>query len=316
MDKIIARQTEIARAVGVSVATVSLALSNSPRISERRRNEIRAVAESLRYRLDQAGKTLQSRRSHQQQNETVAVITFFPEDWGNPGTHWASGLTQHLHQLGYRLDVFAQPTDPAGWRGLSRSILARGIRGVLLHCRNDNPAAYPLPWDQLATVAWSGDVASHFSPNLTAAHFEDTFGMVKTIAERGYRQPALLLFPDHHLPSLSGGFFAGLSAHLPHAHSLTWPVTDSSLSGLTSWIRDHDVDVLCGLVLPEFAARLHTLGLKIPQDVGLCSMDVFTPQLPPAEEMSPATAITGLRQARLRGYRLAATLGCHETTTA
>lgn len=301
------RQKDIARLAGVSAATVSLALAHHARIPAETRSRIEALATRHGYRLDQAARTLQSRRQRRGHRESVGVITHFPEDWGAQPKRWALGLTAHLDQLGYGLDVFRHPTTPAAWRTLSRSLLARGIRGVLLHCRNDDPYHYPLPWERLATVAWSGAVTTSFSPNLAAAHFEDNFRVAQIISNRGYRQPALIRFgPD--LPALTGGLLAGFSAHLPKAQVRIWENNRWTPEGLLRWIRENGVDVLCGTLVPSFLANLLQAGIRVPEDIAICSADVDTQR---ADDSSPGPRgprLSGLKQARLRGYRLCADL--------
>mgnify|MGYP003595630607 FL=1 len=56
---------DVAAAVGVSPATVSLVLNGKPvRISDERRAQIQKVASSMRYRPNQAARALVTRRSN------------------------------------------------------------------------------------------------------------------------------------------------------------------------------------------------------------------------------------------------------------
>lgn len=301
------RQSDIARQAGVSTATVSLALAHHPRIPPATRQQIESIATRLGYRLDQAARTLQSRRRRGGHRECVAIVTYFPDDWTSAPKRWAQGLTEHLDQLGYGLDVFRHPPSTSGWRTLVRALDARGIRGVILHCRNDDPSQYPLPWERLATVAWSAEVTSPFSPSLAAAHFEDSFRTVQIIASRGYRQPALLRFgPD--LPALTGGFLAALSAHLPGAKPMMWEASRKSPEALVQWARRQGVDVICGPLVAPFLRGLLEAGIRVPEDLAVCSADVDAHGGVPPLASPPLPRLSGLKQARLRGFRLAADL--------
>src|SRR5690606_7366367 len=55
---------DIAKALGVSPATVSRALNNNPRISEATRRRVRAMAEEMGYRHNSMASSLRNRRSN------------------------------------------------------------------------------------------------------------------------------------------------------------------------------------------------------------------------------------------------------------
>lgn len=301
------RQVDVARAARVSSATVSLALARSARIPEKTRLRVEAAAKKLGYRIDQAARTLQSRRQRQTRRETVGIITFFPEDWGEHSTRWARGLKEHLDVLGYGLDVFPQPTSSAEWQRLSRILQARGIRGIILHCRHDDPAKYPLDWSKFATVAWAANLQSVFSPSLAAAHFEDSFKIVKQLKDRGYRQPGLLLVDDHQ-PPLRGGFLAGMALHFPQMTPHIWEYRHEQVEPFLRWIRDQRIDAVCGNISPRFLERLYLSGARFPKTLGMCSVDVESKNLRGARMLEWARRLSGMKQARLRGFRLAADL--------
>ena len=53
---------DVGRLAGVSTATVSLALGNDPRISERTKNAVRRAADQLNYVPNSLGRGLRSKR--------------------------------------------------------------------------------------------------------------------------------------------------------------------------------------------------------------------------------------------------------------
>jgi len=55
---------DIAKALGISPATVSRALNNNPRISEATRQRVKAMAEEMGYRHNSMASSLRNRRSN------------------------------------------------------------------------------------------------------------------------------------------------------------------------------------------------------------------------------------------------------------
>jgi len=102
--------SDIARLAGVSTATVSRALSDSPLISRETKEKVRAIAEKHRFQLNMPARRLSMKRSN-----TVAFVTH-----GRCGTfsvtelfilELISGVSAALHEEGY--DLLLLTVDPA-----------------------------------------------------------------------------------------------------------------------------------------------------------------------------------------------------------
>ena len=139
MDLKTPNQREIAKAAGVSVATVSLALRNHPSIPETTRVRIREVAEKLGYRPNPRVAELmghiRKNRSVDAFKETVALI------WSDIGqaivrespslNAFEQALQQALQAQGMGIQIFYQQPD-LSWQRLEQILEARGIRGLIL----------------------------------------------------------------------------------------------------------------------------------------------------------------------------------------
>jgi DNA-binding LacI/PurR family transcriptional regulator len=122
------KMAEVARRAGVSLSTVSRALSGSPLISEETRQRVRKAAEQLRYRVDAAGSNLRTG-----QTRTIGVVIplahatrqsfsdpFFLEILG--------ALADELSNSGYSLLLRKLTEDPSEWiTGLVRGRRADGV---------------------------------------------------------------------------------------------------------------------------------------------------------------------------------------------
>src|SRR5205823_5144385 len=102
---------DLARALGVSHVTVSLALRNSPKISEARRAQIKKVAEEMGYRPNAMAAALahfkQSSKTHPVQ-AGLAWLNFWPNpkklrSYAEFDRYWI-GAQAAAEKLGYHLE--------------------------------------------------------------------------------------------------------------------------------------------------------------------------------------------------------------------
>jgi LacI family transcriptional regulator len=168
-DSSVPRRTtlaDIARRLGVSVATVSLALRNDPQISKTRRADIARVAAEMGYRPDPMLSALNRYRHHAGTKSVAAGSTIaWINRWCRPAAlrdfhefdeYW-EGAVEMAAAAGYRLEeiVWDEAISGARLRGILR---ARGIRGVLIPPaeRNYFPTTAlswrDFPWSDFAAV--------------------------------------------------------------------------------------------------------------------------------------------------------------------
>ncbi len=144
--------SEVARRAGVSLSTVSRALSGSSLISEETRKIVRTAAEQLDYRVDAAGSSLRTGLTR-----TVGVVIplshaanqsfsdpFFLEILG--------ALADELSTCGYNMLLAKVTDDPGDWiTHVARGRRADGVIviGQSLHHESLNRHASDFP-----TVVW------------------------------------------------------------------------------------------------------------------------------------------------------------------
>jgi len=126
-------QREIARAAGVDVSTVSLALHSHPRIPAETRNRIQALAGEMGYRPDPALSSIAASRWQGRRSLKGIVLAFLSDDLGIAEPElklYHQGLLRQAGELGYGVDAFSLQAYPSG-QAFWRVIRARGIRGVI-----------------------------------------------------------------------------------------------------------------------------------------------------------------------------------------
>jgi len=117
---------EVARAAGVSTATVSRALSGRGRLSEATRVRVRAAAADLGYVVSAAASTLASGRA-----ENVGVIVPLLDRWFFATV--LDGIATQLAPRGYDMTLYNLTDDPAQRRGLfETSLRRRRVDGLIV----------------------------------------------------------------------------------------------------------------------------------------------------------------------------------------
>lgn len=130
--------TDIAKAAGVSVSTVSRALRDNPRISQQVRDKIQKIAQDLGYRPNPHISALMTSMKRQEElpyKGTIAFLDLFddPEKWkGTPlQVSFFSGCQSRCNELGYQLERLWGLEKGLSPRRLSSILEARGIQGVV-----------------------------------------------------------------------------------------------------------------------------------------------------------------------------------------
>ncbi|MBF4562491.1 LacI family DNA-binding transcriptional regulator [Microbacterium sp. VKM Ac-2870] len=117
---------EVARAAGVSTATVSRALSGRGRLSDATRARVRAAAADLGYVVSAAAATLASGRA-----ENIGVVVPLLDRWFFATV--LDGIASQLAPRGYDMTLYNLSADPAQRRVLFETGLRRGrVDGLIV----------------------------------------------------------------------------------------------------------------------------------------------------------------------------------------
>lgn len=276
---------EVAKAVGVSKNTVSLALRGSPRISAETRKRIVETAEAMGYRLNPTVAHLMAQLRQNRSpgyQATLAIIN------GNKArdafTHHSTipyyvlGCRRRAKQLGYQLDEFwlHEPDMPASrWLSIFR---ARNIRGILivgLMDHNRLPANLAPLWDEFPSVVTGVRTREPALSFACSDHHALALEALEKAVSLGYQRPALVL--DSVIDQLTegrftAGFLTGQSRLVPgkqrvHAfYDVAAARGDRSL--FAKWLEKNKPDVIFTLY-HEVKRWLQDLGMRVPEDVGL-----------------------------------------------
>lgn len=278
---------EVARAAGVSSATVSRALRGDPRISEETRAVVGEAARSLGYAPSPLVAALmhQVRQGNVDGGARIGLLmdgrsrSIYQQEGGN---FWLNleGCRERLAELGYAGEVFFLPEDGESPGCLTRILLARGIHGAVLL-----PSRWPIRSEQLpkrasfamATVAFTAPEAA--ISRASVHHMRDSEQAMTRLRALGHRRIGLTLQRGGD-ERTGHGWLAGATA-FAHYADVAGPtpvllVGDGGDQGeVPRWIARHRLSAV--VTSYDILDLLEGVGLRVPQDVSVAHLDAPAP---------------------------------------
>ncbi|MFN8634490.1 MAG: LacI family DNA-binding transcriptional regulator [Chloroflexota bacterium] len=183
---------DIAKELGVSLATVSRALADSPDISAETKERVWATAEALNYLPNLMARSLRSRRTR-----VIGVVV--QEVASEFGAHAIRGIHDELNRCGYQMLLSSGSTSAEQERTAVSTLLERSVDGLIV------ADAFHHLVDALPAELESGRLPVVFvnrrSKSSTAASFvgpDDVFGgylATEHLIGHGHRRIAYLSGP-------------------------------------------------------------------------------------------------------------------------
>jgi DNA-binding LacI/PurR family transcriptional regulator len=283
---------DIAEKLGVSHATVSMALRNHPGISKKRREQVKKIAEEMGYTPDPHLAALAAYRRTNAPAEIRSAIAWI-NHWKQPerlrklrefDLYWR-GAAEAAKRFGYNLEEIRWTPDYSAKR-FEQILLARGIRGVLIPPHITMPDWGDFDWSKFSIIRFGMSVPAPDSHLVTADQLRAVLMAVKKMAEYGYQRIGFVVPADSDR-KLGGGFVGGFSAA---GRSFNLPVIppllieekayserpEKSRQLLSQWLKKHKPDALL-TTLPELPALLQQLGYRIPEDIAVAGTAVDVP---------------------------------------
>lgn len=277
-------QRDIAHALGVSVATVSLALRNRPVLSESRRREIQQFAVRAGYRLDAAAAELSGRKKSPANHaitESIAWVTL--QRSGETSTvhrrldDCRVGAEAAAKNLGYRLEEFELGADLTTAR-LHQILRARGIRCILLSPQSEVLDWKDFPWACYSVAKFGQSELLPAFHRVSPDHVGNVVKAFRAILSRGYRRIGFLTREtgvadcEGHL--IEAGFLTAQrlveeEARIP----LCLVKGPCEAAPIATWVEKHRVEAVLS-DLSETPVLLKKAGLRFPEDLGLAMLDV------------------------------------------
>ncbi|MEZ0217612.1 MAG: LacI family DNA-binding transcriptional regulator [Rariglobus sp.] len=263
---------QLARELGVSVATVSLALRADPRITAETTARVKALAASRGYHADPVVAEGMSRaRRHDFYRATVGWLLDKPQR----EQPWFDGLfaaaAERGRMLGYQIEYFAVDfSNEVALRRLARMCKARGIRGLLLgpleHALTD-PA---LPWEDFSWVTIGQSLISPALHRVGRDYDKDIDCALTHLRTLGCKRPAFVV--DNTMDHLMGLPLLRAALVYYHKNSVKMPEPFFTVNmqarpaAFARWVEKNRPDgLVLGMSFVERADPWHRLIAHLPQ---------------------------------------------------
>ncbi|MEN9401359.1 MAG: HTH-type transcriptional regulator KdgR [Verrucomicrobiota bacterium] len=280
---------DIARQVGYSKNTVSLALRGDRQIPESTRERIRKAAAKLGYRpnavVSQLMAQLRSSRTARLQAKLALVnANRDPQAFRTHPTipTYVEGCESRAAKLGYSFDRFWLHDPTLNVERWLRILHARGIKGVVLVGLMDTthlPDALRPVWAELPTVVTGVRTRDPALSFCCVDHHHLALTAMERALALGYRRPGLVL--DDVIDALverrfSAGYLTAQRTLLPttqHLPMFTQQTgAQSEPPGFHAWLQEHQPDVIFTLY-NNVIAWLKESGRRVPEDMGVIQLE-------------------------------------------
>lgn len=273
---------QIAAAAGVSVATVSMALRNSEKITAETREKVRSVAAELNYLPDPLIAALSSRRRERtlKSLDVIAYVTAYPtkEGWRknrfSPAAY--DGACARAAQRGYRVEHFWLNEPDLTTRRLAHILRTRGILGVCFAPFPDVVPQFSFPWDEFCCAAIGYTMRRPALHRSCPHQFQGMQLTLNTLRLRGYKRIGVAL-GRRVSKIVAHNWIASILMHqYEHGfNSATCLVyEESDRVELTQWMRTHKPDAM---VVSDIALLgwLDEMGFRIPDDLAVVPLERY-----------------------------------------
>ncbi len=281
---------DVAKRAGVSAATVSLSLNNSPLIPEATRQRVRAAAAKLGYQKHPyvaAHMRMRRRPRAELGRPMLALIDTQAARQGWKGNESAvvrqmlEGVKARAIERGYETRDFWLHEPGLSHGRLSDMLTTRGMLGVVLGPSSSLDLALNFKWENFSIVRLG---SGHVVPSVHRVvndHHQSIVLAVQECHRVGYRRPGLVVkepLSACHDRRWEAGFHIACR-YLPGMDPVPalLPAGKPGRSEIETWIRECRPDVIIDAAEQDVLGHVRALGLAVPREVGvvtLCAPEV------------------------------------------
>lgn len=269
---------DLADKLGLSVATISLALRGQGNLSDETRKRVRDAARKIGYRPNTYAAALSARQHPARQHDIpLAILRRKPRlnaAW-YPVDSFVEGIRKRGSELGYRVEIFAHESG-SSLGALLRVMFNRGFKGLFLAPVGD--FAPPLPeWGNFSVLSCGRfDTTSPFH---TIRHeiFESTLDVLTRLRDKGCKRIGLSLF-KHDPPIIDDKqrVAAALIARTAIGCKVI-PYFYQTAEDIVSFVRKERFDGVASFSSADYF-HLSAAGFKIPEDLQFAALHLYDEQ--------------------------------------
>lgn len=276
---------DIAARCGVSITTVSRALSNHSSISEARKREIRSIAEELGFQAKTSAKTLQGSGSR--------LLALVVSSLSHPFyAHLLEKIETHCSALDYHLLVANSWGSAANEKAIVRGLLARQVDGVFFMptslestALGQCAAAVPTVIVSHCNPAWPSVGVSHEDGGRLVGEHLLELGRSHCLLIGSSVDPKLQGFQRYFYGRNITGFRCTSLSAEGFSEEITNQVRDTILAqyDAKSILQFDSIFAQSDLAAIGALHALQALRIAVPAQIAVCGFD----DIPLAQECSP-----------------------------
>ena len=272
----------LARQLGISAATVSLALRDSARVMPSTKKRVLQAARRAGYEANPLVGSLMAalrRTSHAGfQGSLIAVnvsadptpeLTLYHRQLYN-------GAERRARELGYSLELCWVGPHALSLSRLDAVLRARNVPGVVVMPFAESEDFSALNWARVAAVMLDHCLTAPMLHTVLPDHHSSLIDALGRLWQRGYRRPGLVLVRSkdarvkHRWTAGFGSFWQGKQTAPPVPVLIEEPLTPATFR---RWFERHRPDVILGHLQNEIAEWLRGSGVSIPRHVGFVQLN-------------------------------------------
>jgi LacI family transcriptional regulator len=271
----------IAKKLGVSNATVSLALREHPRIPEKTRARIRAAAEEMGYFRDPAISKLMTRiRSTKPVGEMAKIALLNMDSVSDLSTkspyHDAllNGMKEQGAHLGYQVESFWLKEKHMTQSRMNQILESRGIQGMII------PPIYPfgtrlkLNWKFFSVVTIGYSLLEPRFNRIVGNQRQAVFNSLQRLLETGHTRIGAVWHSAHdfRMTFIASSVFSWFHDQIPPSRHIPYlTITEQDPRNpeiIDHWLSTHKPDAIVTHD-PSLHETLTSMGYNIPKDFSL-----------------------------------------------
>ncbi len=271
---------DIAKAAKTSHVTVSLALRNHKKISQKKRQLIQKLAQEMGYRPDPMLRALAEHRRAKSDSHfqaAIAWLNYFPvrvyPDRYAIFNRYRDGAKKRSEELGYAFEDLYPRIDKLTPSVLRRILTARGINGLLVPPHLEPHAHWDFDLTGFSAVTFGYSMGSPHLHVVGNNQASSSVLAVKKLREYGHRRIGFILCEDLH-ERTAHKFAAGFLGEICqedyfHERPIFFYKDHLKSSDWESWYRDFRPDAIILSGENEVSCLIEA-GKNIPTDVSVC----------------------------------------------
>lgn len=285
MDQKPVTQKDIAQKLGLNHSTVSLALRNSKKISEAKRDLVQKTASEMGYQLNASAANLAKHRKVSTQKPVSSVLAWL-NCWAEPERllqlkefqKYYQGAKVTAERFGYGLEEFIVEKEMTLER-VERIMKARGIKGILLPPQWGDVDFRQMNWNQFSVLRFGRSVQYPQAHMISADQVGNMILAYNEVSKRGYKRIGLAGRPmEEHWNNFDAGYLKAQDLRREETRIPIFCVNEKKpilqLPEFKEWLETWKIDAIISAT-GGVSGMLKAAQYEIGTDIGVATMSVL-----------------------------------------